>query len=105
MKKTVTPRGFSLIEFADTYGDQCSLQASSNASEACVWLGRDGVKPVILSMDAGRLGLGYGTAGPNGWVDFKIPPEVKIHSRMHLNRSLAKQLIKHLQKFVDTGIP
>ena len=34
-----TARGFTLIEFADEYGKACSLQESSLATRACIWLG------------------------------------------------------------------
>jgi len=34
-----TERGFSRIEFKDRYNFDCSLQASSLAEEACIWLG------------------------------------------------------------------
>lgn len=35
----VTPRGFSIISFMDRYDAPCSLQDSSLATEACIWLG------------------------------------------------------------------
>lgn len=38
-----TQRGFSRAEFTDEYGEQCSIQDSSIATEACVWLGVDHV--------------------------------------------------------------
>ena len=34
-----TERGFSLVEFTDRYGVECSLQDSSLATEAAIWLG------------------------------------------------------------------
>lgn len=40
----VTPRGFSIKSFKDTYGKPCSLQKSSSAYEPRIWLGIDGVR-------------------------------------------------------------
>jgi len=37
-----TPRGFSMMRFVDAEGRPCSIQDSSLAEEACLWLGRDG---------------------------------------------------------------
>lgn len=35
-----TPRGFQLIEFQDRYDKLSSIQESSLASEACLWIGQ-----------------------------------------------------------------
>lgn len=37
-------RGFACAEFIDRYGFQCSIQDSSIATEACIWLGQDQVR-------------------------------------------------------------
>jgi hypothetical protein len=102
MKKSKTNRGFNIVEFKDTYGEECSLQKSSLATEDRIWLGISNVNPKIMASDAIKLGL------PNikensGWVGFEIPEEVLINSRMHLDKKQAKKLIKHLTKFVETG--
>lgn len=39
MEFTATNRGFHVAEFADHNGVKCSLQESSLATEACIWLG------------------------------------------------------------------
>ena len=72
-KRKKTERGFQYIEFLDENDYNCSLQESSLATEYGIWLGRN------FSRDGG--------------------PSL----RMHLTQSHAKELIKHLQKFVDTG--
>ncbi|HKT54522.1 MAG TPA: hypothetical protein VJP88_08715 [Caulobacteraceae bacterium] len=36
-----TSRGFAVAEFRDRYGIQCSIQESSLAGEACLWLGAE----------------------------------------------------------------
>lgn len=71
MRLKKTDRGFKRAEFKDEYGEDCSIQESSLATNPCIWLGVDLVqdKP----------------------------------ARMHVSRALAKKLIPHLQKFVETG--
>jgi hypothetical protein len=96
MKTSKTQRGFALVEFTDCYNESCSLQESSLATEACVWLGIDDVK--LLE---------------EGWLpEFPmrvrpLPPErakgIRVHGRMHLNQEMAAELIPLLQHFVDTG--
>jgi len=41
--------------------------------------------------------------GGTGWVDYAIPEDVFLTTRMHLTREQVKMLIPILQKFVDTG--
>lgn len=97
-----TERGFELIRFEDKYKLVCSLQQSSAASEECIWLGIDDAKPQILATDALRLGL-YDGPVPNGWIPYKIPDEVMLHTRMHLNRDQVQTLIRRLTHWVKTG--
>jgi hypothetical protein len=75
MKKEYTSRGFSIRNFKDCNGDSCSIQASSIATKDMIWLGLD-----------------EGTHVDGNCL-----------SRMHIDKPLAKKLIKVLQKFVDTG--
>lgn len=100
-----TNRGFQKGEFKDFYGMECSIQKSSLATEDCIWLGVDDVKPVIMSSDAIRMGLRKRTfdENDNGWIDFKIPKEVLLHSSMHLTQKQVKELLPLLQKFAKTG--
>jgi hypothetical protein len=72
-----TQRGFVRVEFTDRYGESCSLQESSLATEAAVWLGQN--KPT-----------------------FDDKKEL-VGCRMHLTQDMAKWLIEELQYFVDTG--
>jgi hypothetical protein len=39
----------------------------------------------------------------NGWVDFEIPKEVILSTRMHLTRKQVKELLPILRQFVKTG--
>ena len=72
MKVEETERGFGVISFKDKYGSECSLQESSIATEACIWLGVD--------------------------IDFRG----NECTRMHLTVEQVKELLPHLQKFVET---
>jgi hypothetical protein len=81
MKKTRSERGFGIIEFDDRYGQKCSLQESSLATEAAIWFGVSNTGP-LMGTDA------------NKDVD---------HGRMHLTQSQVKKLLPHLQKFIKTG--
>lgn len=69
-------RGFLRGDFKDANGDECSIQESSAMERPLLWLGMD-----------------EGTHTRTG----------ECLARMHLDRRLAKQLIRHLQRFVDTG--
>lgn len=68
-----TERGFPKAEFRDRYGAECSIQDSSLASEAAIWLGVD---------DAA-----YCEDTP----------------RMHLTKKQVASLLPILQRFLDTG--
>jgi len=91
MKLKKTNRGFQLAEFKDQHGLECSIQESSLATKACIWLGID--NPYVKVM--GQPG--------EGWIDFPLPAGVQISSRMHLTQAMAKKLLPHLQKFIKTG--
>jgi len=97
-----TCRGFSLNKFTDRYGDECSIQKSSLATEDAIWFGVDDPKPQIMASDAIKLGLE--TNGETcGWVPYEIPKEVLISTRMHLTQDMVAKLIPVLQQFVETG--
>ena len=82
-KYSTTSRGFRLIEFEDRYRQKCSLQDSSLASEAAIWLGVDNTGPCI--------------EGPNGKMN------EDVHRRMHLTVGQVRDLIPLLQEFCDKG--
>ncbi len=73
MKIGKTNRGFASGEFEDKYGSKCSIQESSIATEACIWLGVD--------------------------EHFNS----KVNARMHLTTEMVEELIPVLQHFVKTG--
>ena len=96
-----TQRGFSLLKFKDSYNNPCSLQKSSAMSDDYIWLGVDDLNPQIMALDAPRFGIQ--TTQDCGWVPYPIPKEVCMWNRMHLSREQVKELLPHLQRFVETG--
>lgn len=91
-----TSRGFDILEFTDRYGEKCSLQMSSLATESCVWLGI--TNPVIEE---------EGWNPTNPYMSRPLPKDkmtnLRVSGRMHLTQEQAANLIPHLQRFVDTG--
>lgn len=96
-----TKRGFMIGTFADTYGHSCSLQVSSLATDNCIWLGIADAEPKIMASDAQSLSIK--TDQTTGWIPYPIPEQVLLHTRMHLNREKALELIEALRVFVNTG--
>jgi putative RNA 2'-phosphotransferase len=93
---TATSRGFGRGEFVDRYDAKCSIQESSLADEAAIWLGCNNADPKILAF---HINGGM----PNGWVPYPVHPEAQFYTRMHLTVEMAEALIPLLQKFVKTG--
>lgn len=98
-----TARGFSLIEFSDLYNTTCNIQDSSLATECAIWLGVEKAEPKIMASDAVKLGLIEANPNAVGWLNYELPEQVEIHTRMHLNQEQARQLITVLQRFVEHG--
>lgn len=90
--KRKTDRGLSIVEFVDRNEHKCSVQNSSAASEACIWLGvnNDSVDPQTFVAN-------------KGWTRVEVPADTLYHSRMHLNQEQVKKLIPFLQNFIETG--
>ena len=88
-------RGFPLVTFKDRYDEDCSIQKSSLATEDAIWIGITKPKPIIMASDTQQ--------GGTGWVDYPIPENVSISTRMHLTRDQVKELLPILKKFVKTG--
>jgi len=70
-----TSRGFLITAFKDANGVDCSIQESSMATEALLWLGRN----------------------------VGVHVEGQCLARMHLTPAMAARLIPLLQHFVETG--
>lgn len=100
-----TNRGFEYEPFTDTYGNECSIQESSNATKPCVWLGI--AHPKVRMLAADILAAGWServTYDDDGiWGTLHIPEEALIESRMHLDRKQAGALAKILTHFAKTG--
>lgn len=86
-----TARGFTIGEFKDANGVECSLQQSSVATDDFIWLGCNEPNPRILPGDG------------TGWHPYPIPENVLCDTRMHLSRDQVEELLPHLQRFVETG--
>ncbi len=82
-----TERGFDLMEFIDRYGEKCSLQKSSLATEDCIWLGIS--EPVIRAIDSGK--------------EIPLPTGSTVGGRMHLTREQVQTLLPYLKRFAETG--
>ena len=76
MKLEKTDRGFSRGDFKDLYGEECSIQESSLATESAIW-----------------LGCNKGSHHFTGVCS----------ARMHLDIPRAEMLIELLEHFVKTG--
>lgn len=108
-----TNRGFDYGKFTDRYGEKCSIQKSSLATEDAIWLGIDNpdVKVFIPSHDEPwkkahsviRDNYIITLNGPPFDENNKPLPTVSISSRMHLTREMVEQLLPILQRFVETG--
>lgn len=96
-----TIRGFPVITFDDIYGHQCSLQISSLADKDAIWLGIDDAKPQIMASKAAEYGVKTGGI-TTGWVDYPIPKDVLLSTRMHLDEEKVKALVAHLQHWLET---
>jgi len=103
----VTARGFDLIEFEDDNGEKCSLQKSSSALEDKIWLGIDQAKILeFYPMPRDTNESWFEISKEEVEEKLKHRPQNEIHyrnQRMHLTRELVKELLPHLQKFVETG--
>lgn len=109
-----TCRGFELIQFKDSYGNVCSIQESSAAPvqeddgsikepNGWIWLGLDCGDPKIMVSDAMKLGVHIPNGETSGWIQYLIPEEVLISTRMHLNAAQVKELVGVLSRWLKTG--
>ena len=96
-----TSRNFRFYEFKDSYGFDCTIQKSSLATSDCIWLGLQSASAKVLHGDATRLGIDHDKTC--GWVDYPIPEEVSLNTRMHLTREQAGDLSRMLAYFSSVG--
>lgn len=76
-------RGFTTLKFDDYYGQHCSLQESSLATEQAIWLGVDNT--------------GNSVSGPFGQRN------EYVMARMHLTEDQVKILVTELLEWITTG--
>ena len=101
MKTERTERGFAISNFIDYYGKKSSIQKSSIVEPECIWLGIENAEPKIMARDAHKLGIE--TKESVGWIDYPVPDQVSIRTRMHLTRRMVFNLLPQLIKFVIIG--
>lgn len=92
---------FPHARFKDQKNNDCTIMISTLADDRCIWLGIVEVNPKIRAIHAEKNGII--TEQKVGWVDFPIPDEVLLSSKMHLNMEQVKELLPLLQKFAETG--
>lgn len=85
-------RGFYNGNFTDLYGEICSIQKSSLATDDAIWLGIN--KPKLTVFKNEQKGQ---------YLECEIPKNFSVSSRMHLNREQVAELLPLLQRFVETG--
>ena len=90
LKFKPTSRGFLAAEFTDRYGEKCSIQESSLATEAAIWFGID--RPIPKRFVPGT-----------GWEEISLPDDTLLSGRMHLTQDQVAQLLPALQYFLETG--
>lgn len=103
-----TERGFIVGYFNDIYGAECSIQESSLADKPAIWLGINCPEIKVMSVDAKDLPPPVivpdeGSGEDYGWCNYTLPDKVHSFSRMHLDIDMAKELVKQLQYFIETG--
>ena len=96
-----THRGFTIQKFTDRKNTQCSIQQSSDEATPAIWLGVDFANPKIMASDAKRLGVV--TDKTTGIINYPLPPQVDLTTRMHLTQDQVKAILPTLIKFVETG--
>lgn len=102
MDETVetTNRGFSIINFRDHNGVECSIQQSSaidlsadrDAGGSFLWLGCNRADPKY-----------FVPHGDPAWRPVEMPKDYVANTRMHLTRENVAMLIYQLQSWLDTG--
>ena len=95
LEQEVTERGFGLWKFKDRSQSECSLQDSSLATEPAIWLGIDDPRPQIMASKTEQ--------GGTGWVEYPLPEDVHMFTRMQLTQEQVKALLPILTYFAETG--
>ena len=99
LKNSKTLRGFDKFEFVDKYGEVCSIQKSSIATEGCIWLGVLDPIPKALAKELHPERADELT----GWLNIPLPECARVNGRMHLTQAMVRGLLPLLHKFAETG--
>lgn len=101
MEKFLTDRWYHLYRFKDRLWTVCNIQKSSRATEDCIWLWVEDCNPQIMVSDAKKLWIPTDD-NEVWWIDFKVPKEVVLTTRMEINKEQAKELVLKLNRFIET---
>jgi len=85
-----TNRGFSITDFKDVTGHECSLQISSCVSEKRIFLGLRDTEEAHFKVDLNK----FKTRSQNGTLTF---------NRIILSRKQVINLLSYLTEFAETG--
>jgi len=87
-----TERGFARLDFLDRYGDPCSIQESSLATEPAIWFGHNEAAPRHCVKG-------------KGWVPYEYPEGIEVftNTRAHLTQRQMKELLPVLEHFTKYG--
>ena len=98
-------RGFSRMDFTDRYGEQCSLQKSSLATEDAIWLGVNEPKLMEFYPAPRETDEAWFDVTQEAMEKVKHRPQNEMHlsGRMHLTRDMVKILLPYLYNFVNRG--
>ena len=98
-------RGFSRMDFTDRYGEQCSLEKSSLATEDAIWLGVNEPKLMEFYPAPRETDEAWFDVTQEAMEKVKHRPQNEMHlsGRMHLTRDMVKILLPYLYNFVNRG--
>lgn len=100
INKIETEKGFTYISFIDNSGNKCSISDDESGNEL-IHFGIDEPKPKILARSAEKFGVK--TDKTIGWIDYKLPIEVMVNTRMKLTVNQVRELLPILQRFAAKG--
>lgn len=87
-----TSRNFDYGKFEDINRNQCSLQASSLATDDAIWLGIDDPELVVFENDS-----------RGAYIKTVMPRNFSVNARMHLNRDQVALILPRLISFAENG--
>lgn len=92
MEINKTSRNFDFGKFEDLNHNQCSIQASSLASEDAIWLGIDDPNLVVFENES-----------KGAYIKTVMPNNFMVNARMHLNRDQVALILPLLISFAENG--